>query len=381
MRPAWAREAKAAGGRSGANCLVYSLILVGIVFLLGAVPAEAAPASGALPPLCPPLYQLRHPELCPAAGPGGYAAQLVSAGLPYRLPALELARVYAYRGLTPDAYGHVITDTPPVYRHPFEALAGLPPLYTFEKGFVYVSLRGSVVVSGVTFYEINAGEFMLGRDFEVVRPSSYSGSHFASPPASAVGWLIDNVQLSATPGQPPDPNMPFAGRYQPIQVFETQRVGDWNWYLIGPGQWLEQRNVALVQPAPPPGASGNVIAVDTYEQTLGVYRNGGLVFATLISSGSRAFPTRPGTFPIRAKLTHGKMTGAYMDDRRDYYYLEDVPWILYYDDQRALHGAYWHDHFGLRGSHGCVNLAPLDARWLYDFAHEGDTVVVFASTP
>jgi len=63
-------------------------------------------------------------------------------------------------------------------------------------------------------------------------------------------------------------------------------LGDWNWYLIGPNQWIEQRNVALVQPGPPGGAAGTVIAVDTYEQSLGVYVNGGLIYATLVSSGS-----------------------------------------------------------------------------------------------
>src|SRR4029077_15506633 len=31
----------------------------------------------------------------------------------------------------------------------------------------------------------------------------------------------------------------------------------------------------------------------------------------------------------------------------------------------ALHAAYWHDGFGHARSHGCVNLAPRDARWLY----------------
>ena len=33
----------------------------------------------------------------------------------------------------------------------------------------------------------------------------------------------------------------------------------------------------------------------------------------------------------------------------------------------ALHTAYWHDQFGTRRSHGCVNLSPKDARWLYGF--------------
>ena len=31
----------------------------------------------------------------------------------------------------------------------------------------------------------------------------------------------------------------------------------------------------------------------------------------------------------------------------------------------ALHTAYWHDKFGTPRSHGCLNLAPWDARWLY----------------
>jgi L,D-transpeptidase-like protein len=342
-------------------------------------PALRPPPSDSLPALCPTFYQLQHPEGCPDVGPGGYAERLVAAGLPYPLPALTIEPVYPYLGLTPDAYGRIITDTAPVYRHPLEALAGLPPARIFEKGFVFVSLTGKTTVQGATFYEINPGEFVPAEDIEEFQPSGFAGMHFAAPPGTAVGWTITNVQPSAVPGQPPDPNAPFAGRYQYFQVLGAQRVGEWNWYLIGPDQWVEQRNVALVQPAPPPGADGTAIAVDTYEQAMGVYQNGQLIFATLVSSGSRYFPTRPGTFHVWAKLKYGRMTGAYRPDRSDYYFLEDVPWILYYDGDRALHGAYWHDHFGTKGSHGCVNLSPRDARWLYDYASVGTTVVIFSS--
>ena len=337
------------------------------------------PPSDSLPALCPAAYQLQHPEDCPEAGPGGYAERLVAAGLPYPLPALTVEPVHPYLGLTPHAYGRVITDTPPVYRHPLEALAGLPPLRTLEKGFVFVSVIGKTSVQGAAFYQINPGEFMPAEAIEEFRPSGFAGTHFAASPGTAVGWFITNVQPSAVPGQPPDPNAPYAGKYQYFQVLGVQRVGEWNWYLIGPDQWVEQRNVALVQPAPPPGSDGAVIAVDTYEQTMGVYQNGQLIFATLVSSGSRYFPTRPGTFKVWAKLKYGRMTGAYRPDRSDYYFLEDVPWILYYDGDRALHGAYWHDHFGTKGSHGCVNLSPRDARWLYDYASVGATVVIFSS--
>lgn len=332
-----------------------------------------------IPPLCPTLYQLQHLAECPALGPGQYARALEAAGLSYPPPALVMVPERPYRGLTPDAYARIITDTAPVYRSPFDALAGLPPLRRFEKGFEFVSVVGTVTVGGQAFYQINPGEFMLAEHLAPAQPSSFAGRFLSEPAGSAVGWVITTHQPSAVPGQPPAPAAPYVGRYQSFQVLGVQRVGDWNWYLIGPDQWVEQRMVALVQPGPPGGAGGTVIAVDTYEQSLGVYTDGRLIFATLISSGSRYFPTRPGTFRVWARLDTGKMSGAYLRDRRDYYFLEDVPWILYYDGDRALHGAYWHDNFGIRSSHGCVNLAPRDARWLFNFAQVGTPVVVFSS--
>lgn len=45
--------------------------------------------------------------------------------------------------------------------------------------------------------------------------------------------------------------------------------------------------------------------------------------------------------------------------------LRDVPWIQYFAAGYALHGAYWHDVFGTPRSHGCINLAPIDARYLF----------------
>jgi hypothetical protein len=323
--------------------------------------------------------QLQQAPGCADLGPGAYLSGLSSAGVPYPLPALSVTPIAPHRRLTPHAYGRVVAEAAPVYRHPLEALAGLPPLRRFEKGFVFVSVLGRATVNGVDFYQVNRHEYMRAEDVNDALPSGFGGLFFAAPPPAAVGWLINTVQVSAAPGLPPDPAAPYAARMQNFQVLGVQKVGEWDWYQIAPGQWVEQRNLAIVQPAPPPGAAPDVIAVNTYEQALGVYRGGHLIFATLVSSGSRAFPTRPGTFKVWAKLTYGRMTGAYFDDRRDYYYLEDVPWILYYDGDRALHGAYWHDNFGVKSSHGCVNLSPRDARWLFEFANVGDTVMVYSS--
>ena len=79
-------------------------------------------------------------------------------------------------------------------------------------------------------------------------------------------------------------------------------------------------------------------------------------------------------------LVNDPMSGSFESDKSDYYYLEDVPYIMYYDKLRALHGAYWNNYLGARGSHGCVNLSVADAHWLYDWAKEGDFVYVWDPT-
>ena len=50
---------------------------------------------------------------------------------------------------------------------------------------------------------------------------------------------------------------------------------------------------------------------------------------------------------------------------------------MYFDEDRALHGAYWHNQFGQQLSHGCVNLSLGDSHWLYNWANDGDTVYVY----
>ncbi|MGH7328819.1 MAG: L,D-transpeptidase, partial [Polyangiaceae bacterium] len=55
------------------------------------------------------------------------------------------------------------------------------------------------------------------------------------------------------------------------------------------------------------------------------------------------------------------------DDVDEHYSIEDVPFVQFFDHAVALHGAFWHREFGRVRSHGCVNLAPLDATRLFDF--------------
>jgi len=117
--------------------------------------------------------------------------------------------------------------------------------------------------------------------------------------------------------------------------------------------------------------------VDLYEQVLIAYEDDTPVFATLISSGLPQWSTNTGLFNIYVRYERTIMSGA--EGQPDFYYLEEVPWTMYFDQDIGLHGAYWHDGFGYRRSHGCVNMSITDAAWIYrwsasefDFTVEND---------
>jgi lipoprotein-anchoring transpeptidase ErfK/SrfK len=85
---------------------------------------------------------------------------------------------------------------------------------------------------------------------------------------------------------------------------------------------------------------------------------------TLISSGKPWTPTVTGEFRIWSKFQYAKMSGG-SKERGNYYYLPNVPYIMYFYKDFSLHGTYWHNNFGHPMSHGCVNLPTPIAEKLY----------------
>jgi lipoprotein-anchoring transpeptidase ErfK/SrfK len=165
-----------------------------------------------------------------------------------------------------------------------------------------------------------------------------------------------------------------------VQIYAETEVDGQLWYLIGPDEWAPGEYIARVDvnTTPLAGVDGDRwIEVNLHEQTLMVYDRRELVFATIIASGFDPFWTRPGLFQVYEKHDSTPMRGAFEADLSDAYYLEDVPWTMYFDDARALHGAYWRAKMGFEQSHGCVNLTVGDAHWIYDWAQVGDWVYVW----
>ena len=278
-------------------------------------------------------------------------------------------------------YARVTRKNAPLFTSLEAAIAGEPVYRTMETGFDYVTYIDLVRVDGKRHFMVSPGIWLAGDGVSPVATPSFQSLEFTDTPKNDFGWVLFEVDSKASPGYG---QSDFTGkhynRYDILQVFDSREVDGIEWYLVGPDEWIEHRKVGRVTPdlTAPDGISGDRwIEVNLQEQTLSVYDQQQLVFAALVSTGVPEAWTQPGLFQIYLKKEAETMRGAFTADRSDYYYLEDVPWTMYFDQARALHGTYWHNGYGVPLSRGCVNLSPGDAQWIYNWAEEGDWIYIW----
>ncbi len=293
---------------------------------------------------------------------------------------LPIAQIDPALSYVPFSYLRASGSTP-LYTSYDDAVRGGGGASTLSDGFVYLSYSNRVESEGVTVYSTGNGYVRGGDVSRVSTLPASPGIQFSQTPNRPFAWTIaGGVCTYEEPnGQLGNSSECFV-RHSVLQIYDKQRFGDWDWYMVGPNQWIEQRLLAVVDPdpTPPEGVDQDRwISVNLYEQTMAVYDKGELVFATPVSSGRNGFWTQPGLFQVWAKLDRDDMTGGIPGEAGNFYFLGDVPWVLYFDQARALHGTYWHGKFGTPTSRGCVNLAPTDASWLFNFAEEGTWVHVY----
>jgi hypothetical protein len=124
--------------------------------------------------------------------------------------------------------------------------------------------------------------------------------------------------------------------------------------------------LAPISPDVPPEEKS--IEVSLEEQRLTAFEGGRPIFETLVSTGDNIANTKYQT-PTGSYLIGLKRASQHMmpwDRTFGSYDLPGVPWVCYFTNYgHAFHGAFWHNAFGRVRSHGCVNLAPQDAKWLF----------------
>lgn len=168
---------------------------------------------------------------------------------------------------------------------------------------------------------------------------------------------------------------------------DEQRVGK-DRYLetAEPGVWIKEADAAIARKAETvPFLAGELagerrtwLDVSVMGGTLVAYEGERPVFATLIAPGRGGTPF-PGRDPVSTASTptgtfrvDGKFRWATMVSSSDSNIVHsEVQWVQNFHGPHALHGAYWHDEWGELKSGGCVNLSPIDSKWLFEFSEPG----------
>lgn len=265
--------------------------------------------------------------------------------------------------------------------HP-DGASGYASLEAAEEGTADRELEGGWAVAieeergarGERYGRTRRGLWLSMRDLDAAHPSSFHGETIDSG-AIDVAWVVaDRASVFDAPlrgkkvdslarftlvhTSPPAGGAPAAAMLQ-----------------LSDGRWAKPDDFARpVVSSPPPEvarAGERWIDVDRRTQTLVAYEGSRPVFATLVSTG-RGGPgsgneTPPGVHRIWVKILASDMDNVENDDVDSHYSMADVPYVQFFDKAVALHGTYWHRDFGRVKSHGCVNLAPLDAQRLFDF--------------
>ena len=342
-------------------------------------PVAVEPYEGL--PLCTPGVYFITPKDCLPLGPSATLTQWALRGMTLPLKPLPASHPDISLTVLDQKYAKINVQ-PGVqaayYPNLESAVAGWGALSTLPIGqTLYITYESVSYYDGNPYLTNIRGEWIRASPTTF---STFQGLLFKRQPLNNFGWIIDAVRPYQEPSIYGKKVNISLNRSDEVQVYDKVEAEGTTWYMIKPGQWVDRNKIRVVVPAltAPEGVdNGRWIEVNLYEQTMTVYEDNRLIFATLVATGFEPYFTKPGLFQIREKKDLETMTGAFAAGKTDYYLLENVPWTMYYDGPRALHGAYWRAMFGYEQSHGCTNMSVGDSHWLYDWAVVGDWVYVW----
>ena len=299
----------------------------------------------------------------------GFSAFEARPSAPPDPPPAALDRVMPYRyaaGVDRGAYRFTALPNRS-QRARLEDGSSLPGLATRLDGDYFVAIGGEVEHEGIRYVRTVRGELVEARFVAPAEPTALHGAYAPEGLTLPMAFVFaEDARLHAFSGDVAQP-IGTADKYAraPVRGMAGELVR-----VVLPGSQgafaLRAADVRIARLVPRPRgvpARARWVHVDLREQVLVAYEGDLPVFATLVASGREGYETPAGLYRVRHAYVSTSMRGE--DPVDGPYDVAEVPWTMYYHRSFALHGAYWHDGFGAVRSHGCTNLAPVDARFLF----------------
>ncbi len=232
---------------------------------------------------------------------------------------------------------------------------------------VWFKTTGALVAPADRF-AINKPPMLQGIEMGGADPKQPAGFILST---KAVKYQVDPEKRQVAPGGAVE-------RFTAVRLTgRVAQVGGIVYRETTEGWWMKGIDGTYTDPGPPPPGlvpGEKWIDVNLSRQTLVAFEGDQPVYASLVSSGKKAkdptdkvhdHQTVQGSFRIREKHISTTMDGDGPAPGDMPYSIEDVPYVMYFEGSYALHAAFWHQNFGREQSHGCVNLAPLDAKRIF----------------
>ena len=253
-----------------------------------------------------------------------------------------------------------------VWRHDRPSIVASARVESQTKAF-FLAVDQRVSKGGADWIRTVKGEYVLAQHTRPVSPPTLRGVDLGGRRESiafVVGPEPTAPVFCRRGGAPAECGS--TTRFTPFRPAGQVRLGGRSFVRDSSGRLHFKERVRVARMIRPPKKvprGARWVHFDLDEQTFVAYEGSSPRYASLISSGAKGYETPVGLYRTERKYLTKTMRGP--DDKHGRYRVEEIPWVLYYDGNYAVHGAYWHSSFGNVRSHGCTNVSPADAQWLF----------------
>lgn len=261
------------------------------------------------------------------------------------------------------------------------------------KGFGF-GVEKRVTIDGERYYKTPEGKLIPTHAARLSgRVSTFQGVALSRADNWPVGWVnASDAWVHSDASRAKSTRVRKLARYDFFKVFEQTKSSRHTYYRIGEKEWISGQDVRVATSAKKPAEvleNERWVDVDVVQQIMTAYEGETPVYATMVSTGRYGGSrTVKGRFRIWVKVAAIAMDNTDEEEELDtdteivvvdsetslgtsverkLYSLQDVPWTQFFHESYAIHAVYWHNRFGNRKSHGCVNMAPQDAKWFYEW--------------